>query len=124
MLILQQLFLVMETIQTGASVAKRIMKKSKFFCIVFKEVVSCFFQAIDIFFHLGSTEFLQNKIPWIGRFFSPNPWKIQFLRIVPDQIPTQWLLPFQLLAPVQRRLSLSLWTALLSRQMKGSVFKC
>ena len=69
MLVSLLLFLVMETVQTGARVAKRIIKKSKFFCVVFKEVVSCFFQALDIFFRLGSTEFLKNKIPWIGHFF-------------------------------------------------------
>ena len=38
----------METVQAGTRVAKRIIKKSKFFCVVFKEVVSCFFQAPDI----------------------------------------------------------------------------
>ena len=64
----------------------------------------------------------QDSMDWA--FFSPNPWKIQFPRLVPHQIPTQCLLPVQLLAPVQRSLSLSWWTALRSRQMKGSVFKC
>ena len=115
-LVSSRLFFVMETVQTGAGVAKRIIKKSKFFCVVFKEVVSCFFQALDIFFRLGSTEFLKNKIPWIGRFFGQS-------RLIPHQIPTQWLLPVQLCASVQCSPCMSRWTCLVVPQNEGFSFQ-